>query len=340
MPSAHIFFAPESMRAGGFWLPQLAKEIAQSTAFVLLVGEKGVGPWQVIEYYEALDRRVKEPNYPLILVLSEKRAGARSAVPAPAPLDRYCRPGLRSDDRQADAMPTSGPAPQPGELWRHTRPYRGLEAMTEADSDFFFGRERETVEVINALASERGKLARPARQFRRRQIVAGAGRRAGGALAPSMARRMSRMRSLADGFRSTAAIGAFSRCGREPSRSRRWSSRFWSTWQFEATDPSGSRSKTVGSTLLRDGKATLPDLLDATERRYNELGQPQPSAFFLYIDQGEELYVRAEKQQRRRFSEIVAQRACRSAPARADEPAGGFLRRIAQRRSRSMRCTG
>ena len=40
---AYIFFAPESMRAGGFWQQQLADEIAQSTAFVLLVGENGVG---------------------------------------------------------------------------------------------------------------------------------------------------------------------------------------------------------------------------------------------------------------------------------------------------------
>jgi TIR domain len=59
---AHIFFAPESMRAGGFWQQQLADEIAQSTAFVLLVGETGVGPWQVMEYHEALDRRAKEPE--------------------------------------------------------------------------------------------------------------------------------------------------------------------------------------------------------------------------------------------------------------------------------------
>jgi hypothetical protein len=49
-PDADIFFAPESMRAGGFWQQQLADEIAQSTAFVLLVGETGVGPWQVMEY--------------------------------------------------------------------------------------------------------------------------------------------------------------------------------------------------------------------------------------------------------------------------------------------------
>ena len=34
--------------------------------------------------------------------------------------------------------------------------------------------------------------------------------------------------------------------------------------------------------------------------------QPKPPAFLLYIDQGEELYVRAEEHQRRRFSEILA----------------------------------
>jgi hypothetical protein len=39
-PGAHIFFAPKSLRAGGFWLPELAKEIAAATAFVLLVGDK------------------------------------------------------------------------------------------------------------------------------------------------------------------------------------------------------------------------------------------------------------------------------------------------------------
>jgi hypothetical protein len=55
--------------AGGLWLPGLARAIAEATVFVLLIGEKGVGPWQVIEYYEALDRRLKEHNFPLILVL-------------------------------------------------------------------------------------------------------------------------------------------------------------------------------------------------------------------------------------------------------------------------------
>jgi hypothetical protein len=47
--------------------------------------------------------------------------------------------------------------------------------------------------------------------------------------------------------------------------------------------------------------------LDATQARYrDELHKAEPPAFLLYVDQGEELYVRGEERQRRRFSEIVA----------------------------------
>src|ERR1700738_3585751 len=66
---AHVYFAPKSERAGGFWLPSLANEIGEATVFVLLVGEKGVGPWQVLEYNEALARRAKEPAFPLVPVV-------------------------------------------------------------------------------------------------------------------------------------------------------------------------------------------------------------------------------------------------------------------------------
>ena len=38
-----------------------------------------------------------------------------------------------------------------------------------------------------------------------------------------------------------------------------------------------------------------------------ELDRTKPPAFLLYIDQGEELYVRAEERQRHRFSEVIAQ---------------------------------
>ena len=69
---------------------------------------------------------------------------------------------------------------------------------------------------------------------------------------------------------------------------------FLDAWQFEATDPKRVERQRGWIEALQ-GKATLADLIDATERRREELNQPKPPAFFLYIDQGEELYARAAK---------------------------------------------
>src|ERR1700733_4578407 len=69
--ASRVFFAPMRLRAGGSWTAQLAQEIADSTAFILLVGERGLGDWQVYEYDEALDKRVKEPDFPLVMMLLE-----------------------------------------------------------------------------------------------------------------------------------------------------------------------------------------------------------------------------------------------------------------------------
>src|SRR5215472_9128048 len=147
-PEAKIFFAPKSLRAGGLWLPDLAREIAEATAFVLLVGEKGIGAWQAMEYYEAIDRRVKQHDFPVVLVLLDGQ-------PAPGlPFLRQLHwvitsdPGSEKSLVQVIDATAGGRAPPPGELWRHTAPYSGLQAMTEADADFFFSRIRETVDVI------------------------------------------------------------------------------------------------------------------------------------------------------------------------------------------------
>jgi TIR domain len=71
-PASSVFFAPSDLRAGGAWTAQFAQEIARANAFILLVGEAGVGKWQVPEYDEALDRWVKsEPLFPLVVVLLE-----------------------------------------------------------------------------------------------------------------------------------------------------------------------------------------------------------------------------------------------------------------------------
>ena len=81
---------------------------------------------------------------------------------------------------------------------------------------------------------------------------------------------------------------------------------FLDTWQLDrtSTDWPTRRAEWVDALLGR--KLTLRDLLDQTGRRYVELQRSEPPAFFLYIDQGEELYVRALERERRCFSEILA----------------------------------
>jgi formylglycine-generating enzyme required for sulfatase activity len=301
---AKIFFAPKSLRAGGLWLPELAREIAEATAFVLLVGENGVGPWQVMEYYEALDRRVKEPGFAIVFVLLEGQ-------PAPGlPFLRQLHWVIAADPASEKSLArlmdaAAGGGAPPGELWRHTAPYRGLSAMTESDADFFFGRARETAEVIEALVPARGKLP---------VLIgnSGVGKSSlaqAGVLAALM--RQAWPESAGAPGAWPAAFDASRRWsfltlkpGAEPVRAL-VEPFFW-TWQFDAGDPRRAELQGTWASKLLDGKVTLRDLLDATQARYrDELRQPEPPAFFLYIDQGEELYVRAEERERRRFSEIL-----------------------------------
>ena len=154
---SRVFFDATSLRAGGYWQPALAKGIDEADAFVLLVGEKGLGPWQTLEFYEAHDKYVRSPEFPVVLML----------------LDGHAAPGLpflRLLHWIVSADPTSekdvarlidaaaGTGARPGELWRYTSPYRGLSAMEEKDADYFFGRRRETVDVLMALAEAPDKL--------------------------------------------------------------------------------------------------------------------------------------------------------------------------------------
>jgi formylglycine-generating enzyme required for sulfatase activity len=300
-----VFFAPSSLRAGGFWSKALAEEIAQADAFILLVGERGIGDWQVLEYDEALDKRAKFPDFPVILVLLQGQPAP--GLPFLRRLHWVITPDPSSEKdvaRLFDAA--SGSSTRSGDLWRYTSPYRGLAAMEEKDSDYFFGRERETVDVLSA----------PPVAVDRLPVLLGNSGVGKSSLAQAGILASLKRQAWPEGVdTATEWPSAF----RE---SRRWCfltlkpgteplkalvESFLNTWQFDATDPERVKQQNGWIELLRDGKAMLRDLLDATERRYKELDRTKPPAFFLYVDQGEELYVRAEERQHHRFSEVIAQ---------------------------------
>jgi hypothetical protein len=301
-PQSCVFFAPVNLRVGGFWSTPLAKEIADATAFILLVGERGVGHWQVLEYDEALDRRVNSPDFPVILMLLEGQTAP--GLPFLRRLHWIVTPDPASERAVARLLDSaSGKCTRPGELWRYISPYRGLVAMKEWDSDYFFGRVQETVEVLEALATAPGSLP----------ILLGNSGVGKSSLAQAGVLAALRRQHWPEPVRDRAWPSAF----RE---SRRWSfltmqpgtepirsliEAFLETWHLDrtTTDWPNRRAEWVDDLLSR--KLTLRDVLDQTKRRYAELQYPEPAVFFIYIDQGEELYVRAEERHRRRFSELI-----------------------------------
>jgi formylglycine-generating enzyme required for sulfatase activity len=297
---AQVFFAPKSLRAGGYWLKQLADEIARANAFVLLIGEKGLGRWQFDEYCEARDRRV-----PVVLVLLEGQPAP--GLPMLRQLHWIVTAEPASEHTVARVLAsTDSDSTQPQELWRHTAPYRGLAAMTESDVDFFFGRNTETVEVIKALAAAQSELP----------ILLGNSGVGKSSLAQAGV--------LAALVRQAwpEAVGNACAWPQPFSDSRRWCilklkpgtepirslvEPFLRIWQFDPTDPRLETRQAEWIESLIEGRNTLKGLLNATEDRLQELGQAKPPAFLIYIDQGEELYVRAEERQRRCFSNVLAQ---------------------------------
>ena len=58
-------------------MPELAEEIAEVTAFVLLVGKNGLGPWQTLEYRK---RSTAVERTPLSLLCARryKRTGRKN----------------------------------------------------------------------------------------------------------------------------------------------------------------------------------------------------------------------------------------------------------------------
>ena len=155
-PDAQIFFSPISLGAG-FWLPKLAEGIADADAFLLLIGPKGIGPWQEVEYFTAFDRHVSDKRFALVPVMA---AGAEAPglsflrtlnwVEAPDITEDKVLHGLLAALKGESVASTTA-------LWKLVNPYRGPEAMTEANADYFYGRTGETAAVLTALADKVGR---------------------------------------------------------------------------------------------------------------------------------------------------------------------------------------
>jgi hypothetical protein len=123
----------------------------------LLIGPNGIGPWQEVEYFTAFDRHVKDKSFAVVPAI----VGAEAlGLPFLRTLNLVEAPVITEDKvlhrllaaLKGETVESAIP------LWKLVNPYRGLEAMNEANADYFYGRNLETAAVLNALASKAGRF--------------------------------------------------------------------------------------------------------------------------------------------------------------------------------------
>lgn len=142
-----VWFDADDLEAGRPWKTQIEAAIRRSSAFAVYVGSGGVANWVDAEVQLALDRAFREPDYKFIPVLSPM-------APSPQAL-----PGFVGQFQGVRAAPESAEwferlmAAVLGEVEHplEQNPFFGLRAIDESRSHLFFGRKRETDDLIDKL---------------------------------------------------------------------------------------------------------------------------------------------------------------------------------------------
>jgi hypothetical protein len=283
-PNITVFFAPYNLKLGAFWLPALSEAIAEANAFLIILG-KQLGEWQKLEYYEAIDRQAKErrleASFPLVPIKISDRAPnlpflsqfhwIESSEPtAIDPLSKIIH-ALRGKEFAAVAEP-----------WRTVNPYRGLEALREEDADFFFGRDDKTTEILQTLASKRGRLC---------ALIGNSGVGKSSLVQAGVIGALKRQRMPGEGSTDWPHELGDSRAwpylamkpGNQPMRAL--AGAFTSLWFEDPTDPTRLQRTDEWEARLND-KGLVSELIDANTARFRQLGIEPPRRILLYIDQG------------------------------------------------------
>jgi hypothetical protein len=124
-----------------------------------VVGPSGIGPWQEVEYYTAFDRHVKDKRFALVPALV---AGAAAPGLSFLRTLNWVEAPVIAEDKMLHRLLAALKGETVGSatpLWKLVNPYRGLEAMSEANADYFYGRNLETASVLSALTNKPGRCA-------------------------------------------------------------------------------------------------------------------------------------------------------------------------------------
>ena len=161
MPSARehglkVWIDKDDLLPGREWQDQLEEIIEKrATAFAVYVGSKGVINWVEREVRLALSRATgKDGNFPFIPILSANSEGS-AALPGFARQFQSVRNVENRPEEFQKLVAAVLGGPEAGTLVLETEPFFGLEAIDENRSHLFFGRERETEELLEVLREQR-----------------------------------------------------------------------------------------------------------------------------------------------------------------------------------------
>jgi hypothetical protein len=305
LPGAEVFVDQTHLRHGHLWQPALFDAIAKAQAFIILVSNR-IGDWQKVEYYEARDRKAKDDHFVLLpVIIADRGVGPAANLPGLAQLHwiESTEPSAPDPLAKIVAALESRETATPPEPWRAINPYRGLVALEEQDADFFFGRDGETSEIIDKIVATPGRLI---------ALVGNSGVGKSSLVQAGVIGSLKRQRppgrqqawpQALNGSRAFAYLAM--RPGDDPVGAL--ISEFAALWFPDPTDPRRLDRSREWAARLREGTARLADVIKATDDHLaGERSLTPPPRFFLYIDQGEELYARSPPVERKRFSEIIA----------------------------------
>src|SRR3954463_6464111 len=150
-----VWFDKDDLLAGVPWQGQLAEAIQRhTTAFAVYVGSKGAVNWVEAEVRLALSRVMTSGgSFPFVPIIA---AGADSAaLPGFAQQFQAVRDVENSPGEFQKLVAAVLGEGKAGSLELEKEPFFGLKAIDETRSYLFFGRERETQELVERLAATR-----------------------------------------------------------------------------------------------------------------------------------------------------------------------------------------
>jgi Novel STAND NTPase 1/TIR domain/Protein of unknown function (DUF1566) len=151
-----VWLDVERLKLGDRWMEEIEEGLRHATALVVYVGQSGVQGWVDAEVRVALDRSTKDLNFRLIPVLGP----GSNPETLPLFLRQYQWLDLREGFTRAGQLKdllgvlSGKPSAQVSLLPPGGAPFRGLSSFDVDDALLFYGRDRETGELLERLRKD------------------------------------------------------------------------------------------------------------------------------------------------------------------------------------------